>query len=105
MYRSYALLPTGTTMNPLKPETSFYFEPNQSYQIAKSETGTYRIFSSYGLFDEDDLYKIMPVHHDQTGRYLGDFTIVGIVSTNQFTGERFSEGEIPNKKIPFWVYK
>jgi hypothetical protein len=105
MYRTTALLPTGTKMNPQTPETAEYYNERQCYRIAQSEKGTYRIFSSSGTIDENELGAYIDAHHDQTGRYLGRFTVVGIVSTNEYTGIRFSEGDVPNRNIPFYVYK
>lgn len=109
MNRSTALLPTGTNMDPTAPESNMYFNEDQSYEIAMNlETGKYRVFSTYGRLTEDRIGVRMDVHHDQNFSRLGYYEIVGIVS--YFEDEagnkvRFTEGTVPAKKVPFWVYK
>lgn len=109
MYRSAALLPTGTNMDPTAPESNKYYNADQSYEIVvNTSTGKYRVLSTYGKLTEDRIGVSFDIHHDQNFSRLGYYTVVGIVS--YFEDEngnrvRFTEGTVPAKKVPFWVYK
>jgi hypothetical protein len=105
--RAAALLPTGTRMNPSKPDDAEYFDPGQTAYVVRpahqSATGGEKVFTSFGNCGES--WKIGTIHeveHDQTGRFQGAFQVIGIAS---FDGIRVTQGEVPDRKLPHWVFK
>ena len=99
MSRSAALLPTGTNVNPINPVNEYYTPGAQTLIIGRNERGQVRAMSTFGgMFWE--LGSRHEVRHDQNRSYLGTFTIIGA-----YTNEGEIIGEVPNKKIPFWVFK
>lgn len=98
---SAALLPTHTTMNPAHPEDAEYYNDRQvAYVVKNVDTGTLRCLTSYGIIDWD-LGFVTNIHHDQTGRHLGTFKVIGI---RDFAMD-YRKGEIPNRKLAHWVFK
>lgn len=106
--RSAALLPTGTTMNPSKPETAEYFDPSQTAIIVTKDGSAdpkdLRVLTTFG--DPGAAWGIgthHEIHHDQTRRYLGTFTVVG---TRNFSQDLLGGiGNVPDRKIKHWVFK
>ena len=102
-----ALLPTGTNMSPSKPESAPYYDRGQvAYVVDLAESALeptrFRVLTSFGsLGDRLGLGSKIGIHHDQTLRRLGVGTVVGIVDFA--TGE--SQGYVPLRKVPHWVFK
>jgi hypothetical protein len=99
-----ALLPTGTKMNPARPDSAEYFDAGQTAIVVRNlDSGTLRVFTTFGQVG--NAWAIGTRHevkHDQTGRYLGEFQVIGTV---EFAGIRITQGEVPNRSLPHWVFK
>jgi hypothetical protein len=100
---SAALLPTGTKMNPASPDDATYFDQGQvAYIVRNTDTGALRVFTSFGnLGDGWAPGTYHEIYHDQTSRFLGYFKVTGV--TTFATGA--TEGEVPSKSLPHWVFK
>lgn len=100
-----AALPTGESMNPTAPQSATYFDPGQTayilFKVNEARTRPTRIFTSFGHTPEWKIGTILHLHHDQTGAYLGEYRISGIVDY----GTMETAGEVPNLKIKHCVAK
>jgi len=101
------ILPTGTQLNPLHPESGVYYRPTQSVFVLRrvdvNRTRPSRVVTGYGRVQEYG-YSIgdrVLVSHDQTRAFLGDYVIVG---THDFSSGEV-KGEVPNRLIPLSVFK
>lgn len=106
LYGSAALLPTKTNINPSKPIGAEYFEIGQVLLILK-DGNKLRCATTFGMLQGWGVGTKHEVHHDQRGYRLGYFEVVGLVDT---TGAETTEdfiviGEVPNHRIPHWVFK
>lgn len=117
--RSYAkgraVLPTGDRVNPHdKPESNSYIQGwakggDQSMIAIVKQRGdtrdTYRsILSGHNGTSDDIIGDSFPMEHDQTQAAIGrgDWVVVGVYEPKPGGAVM---GEIPNQKIPFYVYK
>jgi hypothetical protein len=91
-------LPTGATMNPASRETATYYDADQTAYVLQNRDGKYRVFTSFGSFNWN-LNDRKDFVHDQTGRDLGTWLVVGIITPTS------TDGQIPNRKISHWVAK
>jgi hypothetical protein len=99
---SAALLPTGTKMNPMDPKDATYYDEGQVAYVVESEDGKFKVLTSFGSLGSDwAVGRCHEIHHDQTFRNFGFFTVTGI--RNYKTSE--VTGEVPSKKLPHWVFK
>jgi len=116
-----AVLPTGTWMNPSKPETAEYYDAGQTAFVVR-EIGRMRIrIITRSSRRELPGWHIGTVHtlkHDPGGEYLGEYEVIGI---RQFTVDAHTcspgcackstpasylqIGEVPNRAHPHWVFK
>jgi hypothetical protein len=100
--RTQALLPTGEKMNPSAPADAMYYDRGATAIVVRKQgASTLRVLTTFG---SPDYYKVgdsISIHHDQTTRFLGDFVVVGVVCFA--TGRQ--TGDIPNQRIPHWVFK
>jgi len=104
-YNAVAALPTGTSMNPLHPETAEYFDKDQTayvmFKVSEQRTRPTRVFTSFGNFPDWKIGTLVHFQHDQTGAYLGEYRVSGIhVYAN---GEM--AGDVPDSKIKHCVAK
>lgn len=114
---SRALLPTQTRLNPHEnPMTNEFmkgwsdFGDESVVAIVKqtNENGkpTYRSLVSGHDGESDDIIgDKFPMQHDQTGAAIGDgpWEVVGVYEAKEKGGAAI--GEIPDRKIPLYVYK
>lgn len=105
MYRNTtAILPTGEKMNPLHPEKAFYFHKDQTALVLErkgTKNRSLRVFTTAGGPGPYKVGASLQAHHDQTGRFLGDFTIIGI---HHFDSGAIY-GEVPDRTIAQGVFK
>lgn len=94
------LLPTQTKMDPTAPEDATYFADDLVGYVMRTERGTLRLATSAGRGDLD-LGDTRLVRHDQTGRSLGTWTVVGIASFADGT----REGDVPAGALGHLVFK
>jgi hypothetical protein len=112
-YRTVALLPTGATINPAAPQGAEYYDKDQVAYIVRKvgrstgavlpEANALRVLTSYGNLG--GAWMVGTRHnaqHDQTGRDLGRFEVVGVVT---FADPAAATGEIPGRKVKHWVFK
>lgn len=110
-----AVLPTGDRVNPhLNPESNSYIEGwkqsgDQSVIAIIKQRGysrdTYRsILSGHNGESSDIIGDSFMMEHDQTGAAIGqgEWIVVGVYEPKAGGAV---VGEIPNQKIPFYVYK
>lgn len=110
-----AVLPTGDRVNPhSNPESNSYIQGwkqsgDQSVIAIVKQRGysrdTYRsILSGHNGVSDDIIGDAFPMEHDQTGATIGsgDWVVVGVYEPKPGGAVM---GEIPNQKIPFYVYK
>lgn len=98
-------LPTGESMNPLKPQGATYYDPGQTayvmFKVSEARTRPTRVFTSFGNFPDWKIGTLVHFMHDQTGAYLGEYRVSGI---HHFaTGEM--AGDVPDIKIKHSVAK
>lgn len=98
-----ALLPTGKTMNPARPEDATYYDKRQVAYIVTGpgRTGLIRVLTSFGELNGWTLDSEHEIRHDQTARDLGRYRVTGI--RNYTTGQQ--AGEIPDRPVRHWVFK
>lgn len=104
-YDAVAALPTGETMNPLKPQGATYYDAGQTayvlFKVNESRTRPTRVFTSFGNFPDWKIGTLVHLQHDQTNAYLGEYRVSGI---HHFaTGEM--AGDVPDLKIKHCVAK
>lgn len=110
-----AVLPTGDRVNPhLNPESNSYIQGwaqsgDQSVIAIVKQRGysrdAYRsILSGHNGVSDDIIGDAFRMEHDQTGAAIGsgDWVVVGVYEPKPGGAV---VGEIPNQKIPFYVYK
>lgn len=113
--RGRAVLPTGDRVNPHdKPESNSFIQGwarsgDQSVIAIVKQRGdtrdTYRsILSGHNGTSDDIIGDSFPMEHDQTQAMIGrgDWVVVGVYEPKPGGAVI---GEIPNQKIPFYVYK
>lgn len=95
------LLPTHCSMNPARPEDAEYYDLGQVAMILQKpgRTRPTRVATSFGA--AETLGSQLECYHDQTGAYLGRYTVVGFHVFE--TGER--AGIVPDRKFNHSVYK
>ncbi|MDE3097320.1 MAG: hypothetical protein KGK07_15135 [Chloroflexota bacterium] len=99
--RSAALLPTGKTMNPRRPESAHYYDPSQTAIVVDVGGGRLRCLTSFGDLDDWAIDSRHEIHHDQTLRRLGNGKVVGKVTF----ADGVPHGNVPNRALPHWVFK
>lgn len=108
-----AVLPTGTRINPhVKPETNEFVEGWKEGSViavvrapGQNRDFIYRsILSGHDGVSSDVIGDRFPLEHDQTMARIGSdqWVVVGLYEPRQGGAV---EGEVPNQKIPFYVYK
>lgn len=113
--RGRAVLPTGDRVNPHdKPESNSFIQGwaqsgDQSVIAIVKQRGdtrdTYRsILSGHNGTSDDIIGDSFPMEHDQTQAMIGrgEWVVVGVYEPKPGGAVI---GEIPNQKIPFYVYK
>jgi hypothetical protein len=113
--RGRAVLPTGDRLNPHdKPESNSFIQGwarggDESVIAIVKQRGetrdTYRsILSGHNGTSDDIIGDSFPMEHDQTQAMIGrgDWVVVGVYEPKPGGAVM---GEIPNQKIPFYVYK
>lgn len=102
---AWSLLPTGETMNPVRPQDATYYDRNQVAHIVTGVSsdcfGVVRVLTSFGRLRGWNLHTIHAIRHDQSCRSLGRWRVTGI--RNYKTGWR--AGEIPDRPVRHWVFK
>lgn len=99
---SWAILDSCTKMNPAQPQDAEYYDAGQVAYILERESGRRLVATSFGSFNEDlAIGKSQKFHHDQSGRTMGHLRIIGIATFA--TGA--TEGEVPDRKLPHFVFK
>jgi len=102
---SFAILNTQVSLDPSKPENEYWNEELVGYIIKLDGKSSLRIVTSWGNIESLNTVGLRgEFHADQSGRYLGHGTVLGIVRGDLAEGLR-SEGEIPGKKLSHWVFK
>lgn len=101
---SSALLPTGTRVKLANPCDNVYTEPGNVIYIGQDIKRVLAFKSSGDLGGEWRLGTQHEVHHDQTLRRQGYFTVIGIVRIAE-DGTVTTEGEIPTKALSLHVFK
>lgn len=106
IHGSAALLPTQTNINPSKPIGAEYFQAGQTLLIL-SDGDKLRCATSYGTPQGWGVGTRHECHHDQAGYRLGYFEVVAmLVTSDEATSDEWIIiGELPNRKIPHWVFK
>ena len=99
MRGSAALLPTGKTMNPRRPEGAYYYDPGQTAIVVDMGGGKLRCLTSFGDLESWPIDSRHEIHHDQTFRRLGNGKVVGKVVHG------VAHGNVPNRALPHWVFK
>ena len=95
-----AVLPTRCNANPAT-QVGKYCDPGQvGYVILGVDQPTPRYLTSFGSMGWD-VGQCFGLKHDQNGRQLGYFEVIGIVDNR--TGER--RGRVAERPIPHWVLK
>lgn len=102
---STALLPTSTNINPSKPIGAEYFQSGQTLLIIQ-DGDKVRCATSFGQPTGWAVGTKHECHHDQAGYRLGYFEVIGLVDCQGDTADEWiAIGEVPNRKIPHWVFK
>lgn len=99
------VLPTAETLNPLFPADSVYYDVGQTayvlFKTSDARTRPTRVLTSFGALSDWHVGKEVDLSHDQTGRLLGRYRVVGV---HHFaSGERV--GDVPNMKLKHCVAK
>jgi hypothetical protein len=99
------MLPTGTRMNPHRPESAEFYNVRQTgYVVRKLGTtrDSLRVLTSYG--EADPAWAVgtrHQVYHDQTNRDLGVFEVIGA----HVFKSGVTAGQVPDRTISHWVFK
>lgn len=100
-----AALPVGESINPAAPDRSHYaFGQGMVgyvlFKVNEARTRPTRVLTGYG----DCGWRIgdmIHLHHDQTGAYMGEYRVHGIVDFDTME----TAGEVPSIKIKWQVMK
>ena len=99
---SYAILNSNTTINPADPAGAEYYDAGQVAYILERESGRKVVATSFGTLSDDlAVGKRQGFHHDQSQRSMGLLTVTGIVTF----ADGSTLGDIPDKKLPHFVFK
>lgn len=100
---SWAILDSHTKMNPSSPADAEFYDAGQTAYILQRPSGSRIVATSFGGRSEE-LYvrSTHEFHHDQSGRSMGELLVLGAVS---FSDTSYTEGEIPEQKLPHFVFK
>lgn len=99
---SVAILSTGTSINPASPESAEFYDKGQFAYVLQRENGKLIVATSFGsLGSEWRLGTWHDFHADQSRRALGAMEVVG---TADFSTS-VNHGEVPNRKLPHYVFK
>jgi hypothetical protein len=106
-WHATALLPTGTKINPVTPSLAEYFDPEATMLVLErlpygpGKAGSRVVATTFGPMSGHKLGETFEVRHDQTLRNLGEFKIIGM----RFGNTAQCAGELPDQKLPHWVFK
>lgn len=104
MTTTTAVLPTGETMNPQRPEADTYFNVDQTayvlFKLNEERTRPTRVVTSYGRMDWA-IGSVVELAHDQTRTWLGAYRVTGI--RDFATGQTW--GIVPDMRIKHCVVK
>jgi len=82
------ILPTGTKLNPADPAGEYYSDEQTLIIVKTTDTGRYRVLTSYGRPTDWNIGSLWDIRHDQTGAKLGIVQVVGLRSPgSEPTGE------------------
>ena len=97
------LLPTGKRYNPFTREGEYADPDLVAYVVrhvpAGPGGGSLRVATSCGLLNLE-IGENLEVVHDQTRRRVGTHVVVGICHRDGSVS-----GEVPDSKLPHWVFK
>jgi hypothetical protein len=97
---SHAIFKTDTQMNPYAPENATFYDKEQVAYVLTRPSGTQIVATSFGNLGLK-VGGYYAFHHDQSRRGMGNLEVAGI--TTFATGT--TEGEVPNAKLPHFVFK
>ena len=101
-----AALPVGESINPANPDRSHYaFGAGQIayvlWKTSEQRQRPTRVLTSYGTIPGWTIGTEIHLHHGQTGAYMGQYKIVGVVDFDTME----SAGDVPDMKIKWQVCK
>jgi hypothetical protein len=99
-YHSYAIFNSGTKINPASPADAEYYDAGQVAYVLERPSGSRVVATSFGSL-RLTVGSRYDFHHDQSRRAMGLLQVIGTVEFA--TG--ITEGEIPDKKLPHFVFK
>lgn len=99
---TYALLPTRTFINPFSPAGATYYDEDQTILVVRGAPNpwTTRALTTFGSGSPFMIGDTMEIHHDQTLKRVGLVRIIGRVER-----DKALHGDVPDRKIPHWVFK
>jgi hypothetical protein len=99
VYRGWALLPTGKYLNPSNPDGE-YWDPQCSIIICSRYGASKPVaLTTYGSPPTSVGQKAFGFH-DQSGGQILEGQVIGIRRPDGTT-----DGEVPNARLPHWVFK
>jgi hypothetical protein len=99
-YTSYAILNTSTQINPAAPESAEFYDAEQTAYVLTRPSGRQIVATSFGDM-RLEIGKHYTFHHDQSRRDMGELEVAGVATFAAGT----TEGEVPNVKLPHFVFK
>jgi hypothetical protein len=100
-YKGWALLPTGTYMNPKNPEGATYYDKGQSMIICSREGASKPVvLTTFGDGQGYSIGQRAIGFHDQSRGQILYGEVIGIRRS-----DGTEEGNVPNRSLPHWVFK
>lgn len=104
MRNTTALLPSGENMNALSPESHFCYHDDMTALVVErvgTTNRSLRVLTTAGGTRGWEIGQVISGHHDQTGRPLGDFKIIGM--RNFESGSIY--GVVYDRPLRHYVFK
>lgn len=103
---SVAALPVGESINPANPDRSHYafgqgLVGYVLFKTSEQRSRPTRVLTGYGTIPGWTVGTEIHLHHDQTGAYMGQYRIDGVVDFDTME----TAGRVPDMKIKWQVLK